>query len=306
MWSICRTCRKRSLARRRRSIFCLTPPGDCASPDAIRRRGSRIRNGPSPSSPIPSRPSLRGAGRNAAGDAQMTNAYDLVRYPNWPVSETHPAMLGAFAVLFGRRAAPVSACRVLEIGCGEGVNLMSMAVGLPKSEFVGLDLAEAPIGLGRTMARVASLDNVSLFARDVKDGSAALGQFDYVIAHGIYAWVPAAVREALMRLAAQRLSPDGLFLVSYNVRPGCRLRQALRDLMREAAQGLENPAEKTEAARNALARFIEIWSPKDAFQNALIEEARDALKRPPSLIYHDELGDVYEPQFLADVVASAR
>ncbi len=227
----------------------------------------------------------------------MTNPYDLVRYPNWPVFETHPAMLGAFAVLFGRRAAPVSACRVLEIGCGEGVNLMSMAVGLPKSEFVGLDLAEAPIGLGRTMARAAGLDNVSLFARDVKDGSAALGQFDYVITHGVYAWVPAAVREALMRLAAQCLSPDGLFFVSYNVRPGCRLRQALRDLMLEAVQGLENPAEKTEAARNALARFIETWSPKDAFQNALIEEARDALTRPPSLLYHDELGDIYAPHF---------
>ena len=236
----------------------------------------------------------------------MTNPYDLVRYPNWPVFETHPAMLGAFAVLFGRRAAPVSACRVLEIGCGEGVNLMSMAVGLPKSEFVGLDLAEAPIGLGRTMARAAGLDNVSLFARDVKDGSAALDQFDYVITHGVYAWVPAAVREALMRLAAQCLSPDGLFFVSYNVRPGCRLRQALRDLMLEAVQGLENPAEKTEAARNALARFIETWSPKDAFQNALIEEARDALTRPPSLLYHDELGDIYAPQFLFDVVAAAR
>jgi hypothetical protein len=127
-----------------------------------------------------------------------------------------------------------------------------------------------------------------------------------VIAHGVYAWVPAAVREALMRLAAQCLSPDGLFFVSYNVRPGCRLRQTLRDLMLEAAQGLENPAEKVEAARKALARFIEIWSPKDSFQNALIEEARDALKRPPSLLYHDELGDVYEPKFLADVVASAR
>ncbi len=27
----------------------------------------------------------------------MANAYDLVRYPNWPVQETHPVTLGAFA-----------------------------------------------------------------------------------------------------------------------------------------------------------------------------------------------------------------
>ncbi len=236
----------------------------------------------------------------------MTNPYDRVRYPNWPVSETHPATLGALAVLFGRPAAPFSACRVLEIGCGEGVNLMSMAIGAPSSEFVGLDLAEAPIALGRAMARAAALDNVSLLVRDITAGGEALGQFDYIIAHGVYAWVPAVAREALMRLAAQCLSPDGLFFVSYNVHPGCRLRQALRDLMRDAAQGVEDPAQRVDGARNALARFAEIWSPDDPFQNALIEEARDALKRPPAVLYHDELGDIYAPQFLKDVVAAGR
>lgn len=234
------------------------------------------------------------------------NPYDLVRYPNWPVSETHPTSLGAFATLFGRAAAPFSACRVLEVGCGEGVNLMSMALGAPNSEFVGLDLAEAPIAAGRDMARSAGIANVSLVQRDITQAHLGLGEFDYVIAHGVYAWVPPAVREALMRLAASCLRPGGLFYVSYNVHPGCRLRQALRDLLRDATRHIEDPVLQLDAARRALARYIDLWSQDDPFQNALIEEARDALKRPPAVLYHDELGDIYAPQLLVDVAAAAR
>ncbi len=236
----------------------------------------------------------------------MINPYDLVRYPNWPVSETHPASLGALGALFGRPSRPFSACRVLEVGCGEGVNLMSMAVGAPNSEFVGLDLAEAPVAAGSELARAAGLDNVRLAARDITAGDTGLGAFDYIIAHGVYAWVPPPVRKALMRLSAQCLRPDGLVFISYNVLPGCRLRQALRDLIRDATRGVADPVEKVETARATLARFIDLWSEDDPFQNALIAEARDALKRPPTVLYHDELGDFYEPQFLRDVAAMAR
>jgi SAM-dependent methyltransferase len=236
----------------------------------------------------------------------MTNPYDLVRYPNWPAPETHPASIGALAALFGRPAAPFSGCRVLEVGCGEAVNLMSMALGAPGSEFVGVDLAEAPVALGLDLARAAALGNVSLSARDITAGGAGLGAFDYIIAHGVYAWVPPAVREALMRLAAECLKPDGLAFISYNVRPGCAVRGVLRDLMRDAAWGVEDPAHRVDAARETLARHIELWSGDDPLQHALIVEARDTLKRPPAVLYHDELGGIYAPQLFSDVAAAAR
>jgi hypothetical protein len=49
------------------------------------------------------------------------------------------------AVLFGMQPADIEQCRVLEIGCGDGANLIPMALGLPGSEFVGIDLAASPI-----------------------------------------------------------------------------------------------------------------------------------------------------------------
>lgn len=236
----------------------------------------------------------------------MNNPYDRVRYPNWPASETHPASLGAIAALFDRKPPPFSGCRVLEIGCGEAVNLMSLALGAPRAEFVGIDLAEAPVAQGRALAAAAGLGNVSLCARDITAGSEGLGLFDYIIAHGVYAWVPAGVREALMRLCGACLKPDGLLFVSYNVLPGCHLREALRDLMCDAAAGLDDPLQRVDAARTALARAIELWSEADPFQNALIVEARDALKRPAAVLFHDELGGVYAPQFISAVAAAAR
>ncbi len=236
----------------------------------------------------------------------MTTAYDLVRYPSWPIPETHPAALAVFAALYGLSFVPHYGCRVLEIGCGEGVNLMSMAVTTPGSEFVGIDLAETAIAQGRATARAAGLGNVTLVAQDLLRATTDLGRFDYIVAHGFYAWVPEPVRLAMMRLVGRSLGPDGLAFVSYNARPGCRLREALRDILLDATQGLEDPSEKLEAAHAALRRQIGLWSEADPFQHALAIEARDMLKRPPALLFHDELGGTYAPQLLGAVVEAAR
>ena len=67
--------------------------------------------------------------------------YDAIRYPTYPRIETHPDRLAAVATLFGMHPAPVAHCRVLEIGCGDGGNLMPMAYFLPDSRFLGVDLA---------------------------------------------------------------------------------------------------------------------------------------------------------------------
>ena len=69
----------------------------------------------------------------------MATAYDVVRYPSWPIPETHPAALSVFASLYGLAFVPFERCRVLEIGCGEGVNLMDMAIAAPDAEFVGFE-----------------------------------------------------------------------------------------------------------------------------------------------------------------------
>jgi SAM-dependent methyltransferase len=235
----------------------------------------------------------------------MPNAHDLVRYPDLCFPQTHPVALGAFAALFGKAHTPFAASRVLEIGCGGGVNLVSMALGAPASEFVGVDLAEQPIALARAAAEASGLRNVRFHVQDIRNMDAALGRFDYIIAHGVYAWVPAEVGRALMRIVGELLSADGLALISYAAHPGGRLHQAVRDVLLAAANGVTDPGERIARARAALADQIASWSEADAFQRAMIVIARHIIEQPPEVLFHDEMTAFYEPKLLSDAVAAA-
>jgi SAM-dependent methyltransferase len=235
----------------------------------------------------------------------MPNPHDLVRYPDLPFPRTHPVALGAFAALFGRPYTPFAASRVLEIGCGGGVNLLSMALGAPASEFVGVDLAERPIALARAAAQASGLRNVRFHVRDILDMDASLGRFDYIIAHGVYAWVPAAVSQALMRIVGRLLSADGLALISYSAYPGAHLLQGVRDLLLTATDGIAEPVEKLKVARSVLVDQIEAWSEGEPYQRAMILAAQRVLDQPPEVLFHDELAAFYEPRLLSDVIAAA-
>jgi cyclopropane fatty-acyl-phospholipid synthase-like methyltransferase len=83
----------------------------------------------------------------------MTTVYDVVRYPGHAFPQTHPDRLAALAVLFGLDAPPPAGCRLLEIGCGDGGNLLPMAVGLPHATVVGFDTSARSRGRVRWRAR---------------------------------------------------------------------------------------------------------------------------------------------------------
>ena len=68
-------------------------------------------------------------------------SYDEVPYPSLSFSQTHPDSLAIQAILLGMHPAPIHSCRVLEMGCGVGGNLIPMAYGLPGAQFVGIDAA---------------------------------------------------------------------------------------------------------------------------------------------------------------------
>jgi SAM-dependent methyltransferase len=210
-----------------------------------------------------------------------------------------------FAALYGRRFQPFAAARVLEIGCGEGVNLINMALAAPQAEFLGVDLAGQPIAVARATAQRCGCANVGFHVRDLAEIDASYGRFDYIITHGVYAWVPAGTREALMRVIGERLSDDGLALVSYDALPGSRLRQAINDMLLSITDSAEDPKRKLDLARSFLAEHVEVWSDSEADEKALKVEARRILSRAPETLFHDELSKDYAPQFLYDAVAAA-
>ena len=130
---------------------------------------------------------------------------------------------------------------MLEVGCNDGSNLIPMAVSLPAARFVGCDLSPRALDAGRRTIDALGLANITLVEGDLAALAPAHGEFDFIVAHGVYSWVPPDVRDALFALAAQRLARDGILYVSFNVLPGCRVRQAAWDVLHHHVDHIEDP-----------------------------------------------------------------
>src|SRR5512141_2176499 len=98
-------------------------------------------------------------------------SYDAVSYPGGVFSQTHPDRLATIAALYGFPAAPPERCRVLELGCGDGGNLIPMAYVLPESTFLGLDSAGSAVARGREQIAALGLTNVTLEHVDLLDAT---------------------------------------------------------------------------------------------------------------------------------------
>ena len=125
-------------------------------------------------------------------------SYDAVPYPDYSYFESHPDRVATMATLFGMKPPPVDRCRVLELGCAGGGNLIPMAYGLPQSEFVGIDTSARQIAAGQEKASALGLKNVTLQPLDILDVNTDHGQFDYIIAHGVFSWVPRVVQDKIL------------------------------------------------------------------------------------------------------------
>src|SRR5207253_1733457 len=161
------------------------------------------------------------------------------------------------ATLFGLDPAHAAACRVLELGCGDGANLLPMAEGLPESGFVGCDLSPRAIAAARQTAADLGISNLSLIEADLSRLPEALGEFDYIIAHGVYSWVPAPIRDAMFAQAARRLKLNGVMFVSYNVYPGCHVRQAVWEVLHLHSDRADNAQARLDRARELAAALGE-------------------------------------------------
>lgn len=234
-------------------------------------------------------------------------AYDEVAYPSAIFAQTAPDRMAVIARLAGLTPPPIATARVLEIGGGDGMNLLALAAAHPDAQFVGFDLAPTAIERGERWRRLAGIDNAELRVLDILDAGDRLdGSFDYIIAHGIYAWVPDAVREATMALIGHLLSPNGVAFLSYNAMPGGYLRLALRDALLLQLGDLQG-AERVQAARDYLAALAaEPEGHENPPQAALRDAARLTLDKPWSVLCHDELGPCFHPQSLLDVATAAR
>ncbi|HZW72959.1 MAG TPA: class I SAM-dependent methyltransferase, partial [Caldimonas sp.] len=225
----------------------------------------------------------------------LARKYDAVGYVGRSNPLSHPDALATAATLHGLLPPAIPSCRVLDVGCGDGANLLPMAAALPDARFVGCDLSPRAISAAREAVAQLGLGNVTLVEGDLRKLSDALGSFDYILAHGLYSWVPAEVRDALLDLAARRLSPNGLVFVSYNVYPGCHVRQAAWETLRFHGERFGGTRARLEAARALAAALAEPARAQDETDALLRREFARIAAEPDGALYHDDLGVPNDP-----------
>ena len=250
---------------------------------------------------------LPGVGTSPLEKKVTATSYDEVPYASHPFPQTHPSHLAVIARLFGLEPPAVQNCRVLELGCAAGGNLLPMAEALPQSTFVGVDLSARQIADGQRILQALGLINVRLVHASILDVDRSWGQFDYIICHGVYSWVPHRVREKILSICSEQLSPRGVAYISYNTYPGWHMRGMIRDMMRYHAQRFATPGEQIRQAR-ALLDFLAQATRIDGgpYATLLRMELEHLRQQADHYLYHEHLEEINEPVYFHEFIAAAQ
>jgi SAM-dependent methyltransferase len=237
----------------------------------------------------------------------VTTTYDELPYVSHPISLTHPDCLAVLALLHGLKPPPVSRCRVLELGCAGGGNLIPMALHSPESTFVGVDLSRRQVAAGQALLGALGLANVELKPLSILEVDAGLGRFDYVVCHGVYSWVPPPVQDKILAICAEQLVPNGVAYVSYNTYPGWYVRRMVRDMLCWHVGPSGGPQLRVEQAR-ALLDFLArsaVVRAQSVYASLLKGAAELFRQHRDSYLAHEYLADVNEPVYFLQFVERA-
>jgi len=234
-----------------------------------------------------------------AENAMAVNPYDEIPYSNIPHPDSHPDHLATLGHLFGLSPAPVTRCRVLELGCAGGGNLIPMAFHLPGSEFLGVELSGRQVEIASKTIRDLHLPNVRVRQADILEIDRSWGYFDYIVCHGVYSWVPDEVRERILNISSANLAPQGIAYISYNTYPGWHMREMLRDMMLFHADPFPDPAKRIEQAR-AMMDFLghSTASSRTHSYDSLLKEGLAQIEHCADYyLYHEYLEEVNTPVY---------
>ncbi|WP_455374798.1 methyltransferase regulatory domain-containing protein [Kaarinaea lacus] len=233
--------------------------------------------------------------------------YDAVPYEDCPLIQTKPDNLGLIATLFGINAAAPDNCKVLELGCASGGNIIPLAYYWPNSKFTGIELSANQAATGNRLIEELELTNINIIQKNILDLDRNLGSFDYIIAHGVYSWVPAEVQHHILKLIPEILAPNGVAFISYNTFPGWHFRMAVRDIMLHPSQA-DTPAEKKRDNGIAMLHKLATGLPdsNSLSEKWLKKEAELLLTLPPSYLLHDYLEENNNPEYFYQFMEKAQ
>jgi SAM-dependent methyltransferase len=237
--------------------------------------------------------------------AVLRDDYEAIPYVGRPNPFSEPGRLHAIAHLHGLTVPPRATLSVLEIGCGDGSNLIPLAEAHPEGRFVGIDQSTRLCASAREMAGALGLRNTSVIEADLRALPSDLGRFDVVVAHGFYSWVPPDVRDAMFDAMVAHLAPHGVAFASYNLLPGAWIRRIGWDAMNFHIRTDADPVQRVAHAREVIGTFVDAWRAQEGPPAMAAESFAHENERTDGGFAHDNLSRVNEPVYFTQFVQHA-
>jgi SAM-dependent methyltransferase len=234
---------------------------------------------------------------------------DVAYMPGYYRQQT-PTHLNLACLLGGVMAAtpePDAPFQYLELGCGRGFGALILAASNPAWQVTAIDFNPAHIAEARSWAAAAGIGNVVFLEADLStlaedELARAIPEADAVSLHGVWSWVPQAVRDGIVRLLRAKVAPGGVVHISYNALPGWQGAVGMQRLLRESGRRLSTRSDRQVEAG---VKFLQEMSAAGATHLTRQPLVQAMLARMPELpvayLSHEYMNENWLPCFHADV-----
>jgi SAM-dependent methyltransferase len=230
-----------------------------------------------------------------------------VPYVRGFISSIAPAVLDHVALVRG--FAPPARERgftYCDLGCGQGVTTAVLAATHSAGVFYGIDFMPDHIDHARRFASEASASNAIFHRADFKTAAGFdLPRFDYIVCHGVYAWVNDQVQTDLRHFIDLHLKPGGLVYLSYNALPGWATEFPFQRLVRSLGETVDGDSRKRVTAAIDIVLALaaaKVPALTESFMVKELEARRDRFS--PFYLAHEYMQVDWRPLYVTDMRAA--
>jgi 2-polyprenyl-3-methyl-5-hydroxy-6-metoxy-1,4-benzoquinol methylase/methyltransferase-like protein len=229
----------------------------------------------------------------------IAQSYGQLNYLSFTYKQTHPNYLAALGHWHGLKPTNPFRCRILEIGCAGGGNLLPYAESHLDCQCVGIDLTKEHIDRAQEIAKRTGLYNVKFHHASITDFPDDALKFDYIICHGVFSWIPDFVQEAILSYIKRNLNENGLAYISYNTQPGWANLSKMRDMMRFFSRKIDKTADKVTETMSLLDQLIAVGKDsKNQHHQQLAHDAQSIKKHNHHYIAHEYFEICHQPLYI--------